>query len=302
MPSARSSRTPVVTAVAVLSLALGIGANTAIFSLVDSLVLRPLPVAEPQRMVILAGRRDGGNRPSLQLCHVRPDPAPRRRVRRRGRLQQQRRPGDVDVRRRAAGGRSVLRQRRFLRDARVVAGDRPPADAAGRSRRRRPCRGDQRRDVAPALRRRGERDRLDGDVGPSATDDRRGRTAGVLRDRGRAPLRSDPADPPGWRARRSRHVAQHPAAAEARRLARGGAELVARRATADSRGRAVETVQADVSARAVRARAGTRRHVDAARTVRAGAHGAARRRRDGAADRLREHRQPAARARHREGP
>ena len=48
--------TPVVTAVAVLSLALGIGANTAIFSLVNSLMLRALPVKEPQQLVqVLAG-------------------------------------------------------------------------------------------------------------------------------------------------------------------------------------------------------------------------------------------------------
>ena len=39
--------TPVVSFVAVLSLALGIGANTAIFSLVNSLFLRMLPVRDP---------------------------------------------------------------------------------------------------------------------------------------------------------------------------------------------------------------------------------------------------------------
>jgi len=45
--------TPVVTLVAILSLALGIGANTAIFSILDSLMLRALPVREPQRLVLL---------------------------------------------------------------------------------------------------------------------------------------------------------------------------------------------------------------------------------------------------------
>lgn len=53
--AARSLRaTPVVTAVAVLSLALGIGANTAIFSLVDRLVLRSLPVREPAGLALVA--------------------------------------------------------------------------------------------------------------------------------------------------------------------------------------------------------------------------------------------------------
>jgi putative ABC transport system permease protein len=48
-------KSPAFTAVALISLALGIGANTAIFTLIDSLILRALPVRDPGRLVRLEG-------------------------------------------------------------------------------------------------------------------------------------------------------------------------------------------------------------------------------------------------------
>ena len=52
-------RAPGFTSVAILSLALGIGANTAIFSLINTLMLRPLPVPEPGRLVELLQKYPG---------------------------------------------------------------------------------------------------------------------------------------------------------------------------------------------------------------------------------------------------
>ncbi|MEO8026778.1 MAG: ABC transporter permease [Bryobacteraceae bacterium] len=46
-------RAPLFTATAILSLALGIGANSAIFSLVDQVILRPLPVKDPSELVVI---------------------------------------------------------------------------------------------------------------------------------------------------------------------------------------------------------------------------------------------------------
>ena len=53
-------KNPGFTTVAVLTLALGIGANTAIFSVVDKLQVRQLPVTDPNRLVLVAqGQREG---------------------------------------------------------------------------------------------------------------------------------------------------------------------------------------------------------------------------------------------------
>ena len=52
-------KSPGFAAMAVLTLALGIGANTAIFSLVDCLVLRPIPVERPGEVVFLTAARNG---------------------------------------------------------------------------------------------------------------------------------------------------------------------------------------------------------------------------------------------------
>jgi putative ABC transport system permease protein len=51
---------PIVSAVSILSIALGIGANTAIFSLVNALLLRPLPVGAPERLVTISAARSPG--------------------------------------------------------------------------------------------------------------------------------------------------------------------------------------------------------------------------------------------------
>src|SRR5215831_20315400 len=64
-------KSPLFTGIAVLSLALGIGANTAIFTLVDQLILQMLPVRHPEELVLLTARGNhyGSNTGSNALSY-----------------------------------------------------------------------------------------------------------------------------------------------------------------------------------------------------------------------------------------
>src|ERR687883_448837 len=67
------TRAPLFTIVAVVSIALGIGANTAIFALVDEVLLRLMPVQHPEQLVLFSGPRNhygsnsGGNMLSFPM-------------------------------------------------------------------------------------------------------------------------------------------------------------------------------------------------------------------------------------------
>ena len=63
----RLGRSPMFTAITLITLAIGIGANTAIFSVVDGVLLKPLPYPHPEQLVGLWHTAPGLNLPDLEM-------------------------------------------------------------------------------------------------------------------------------------------------------------------------------------------------------------------------------------------
>src|SRR6185369_13652190 len=64
----RLARAPLFTAISLLTLALGIGANTAIFSVIEGVLLKPLPYPHPERLVALWHTAPGVNLPEINMA------------------------------------------------------------------------------------------------------------------------------------------------------------------------------------------------------------------------------------------
>ncbi|MFC5864375.1 ABC transporter permease [Acidicapsa dinghuensis] len=64
----RLMRTPLFTAIVLLTLAIGVGANTAIFSVIEGVLLKPLPYPQPDRLIGIWHKAPGISIPELNIC------------------------------------------------------------------------------------------------------------------------------------------------------------------------------------------------------------------------------------------
>ena len=302
--------TPIVSVVAILSLALGIGANTAIFSLVNSLLLRALPVKEPAQLALVTDDAETAASP-------------------RGPT----RSGNRSARRRdlfdgafawsttrfnlAAGGETQFVDGIWasggmfdtLGVPAMLGRTFTAADDARGGGTGRPGGGHQLQLLAAPVRRRGRRARPAPRARTRSVHDHRRHRPRLLRPRRRPRVRrrrsrSAPSRSSAARNRRSTAldvVADRDGAAETRPVGRLGHRGDPRRPAADPRGDDAAGLERQgrrgLSQGEVHARAGRHRQLAAAQPLRTSAPHAPRRRRPGAADRVREHREPAARAR-----
>ena len=179
-------KTPVFTAVVTLSLALGIGANTALFSLVDDLLLRALPVRDADRLVqvrqVALAMEFRKPVEAFAAARLRHHARPERRTFGHRRL---RTPGSTG---RARGRRARIRPGRrtgvdeFLSRPRSRAGDRPGARSIRRCGRR-----GELRVVAGEIRRPPGRGGAASSTSMVRPRDRRRRAGGVSWPRDRTP-------------------------------------------------------------------------------------------------------------------
>ena len=127
------ARSPGFAAVAVLTLALGIGANTAIFSFVDGMLLKPLPYADADRIVRVLEKPPRGERNGISTLNFLDWQTGQRRVRVHGRPDRRRRHAHGRERTDSAARRACLGA--LFRHLRHQGGARPDVPA-----RRRPAR------------------------------------------------------------------------------------------------------------------------------------------------------------------